>query len=146
MEVYLILRYAVGLCLRFCQDFKNPDRNSSGAVRNFRTVNDPAYLRHSPVLVLMGFLMMMPMLRVLSSMAVSVQIFHIMVVILMRLIQNHVKIADVQPGFDHPADFYPKALHRETFQGLHKHLLIGPQIQKRSHCHIAAYPRAAFQI
>ena len=77
---------------------------------------------------------------------VPVQILHIVIVILVRRIQQHMKIAHVKPGFFDPAYYRPESAHRKASERPLKRLRIRAQIQKRRHRHISADPAFAFQI
>lgn len=57
------------------------------------------------------------------------QILHIMIMILMRLIQHNIKVTDIQPRFHHSLDFNRKAIHRQAVQRLFQHLPVRAQIQ-----------------
>ena len=48
----------------------------------------------------------------------SMQVFHIMVMILMCGIQHHIKIAHIQPRFFYAGYLYLISIHRQTFQSL----------------------------
>ena len=80
------------------------------------------------------------------SMPVSMQIFHIMVVVLMSFIQHHMKIAHIKTGLFHPADYGPITAYGKTPKSPLQHLLICPQIQKRCHGHVSADPAGTLQI
>ncbi len=157
MEVYLILRDAVSLCLRFCQNPEDFHRRLLCSFGDGSSGNDIQYFRKPSVLMvvmvfmgmgmcvrmflccgmamdmfhLCGRVLMMgtgmfflcriimvmgmsSLLRMLMMMLVPVQIFHVMVMVFMPLVQLHVEVAGVQPRFFHPADFYLKALHRKA--------------------------------
>jgi hypothetical protein len=75
---------------------------------------------------------------VLLAAMMTVEIGHVVIVILMGFIQQDGKVAGVQPGLVDPADgdFIP--LHRQTGQSLTEHLFIRPQIQQGTHHHISA--------
>ena len=63
------------------------------------------------MMVMMMFLMMLAML-------VTVQIFHVVVMILMCLIKDHVKIAAINARFQHTGNLDPKALVFDRIQGI----------------------------
>lgn len=69
-----------------------------------------------------------------------------MIVIFMGLIQNNMKITDIQPRFFHSADLYPKSMDRNTLQRFFQYFLIRAQIQQSCHRHIPADPAVTFQI
>ena len=89
---------------------------------------------------------MIAIMDTLLPFGMSMKVFHIMIPVFMGSIQYHMEITGIDPGFYHPGHFNLKSLHRKAVQRPFKHVSVRPQIQKRSHCHIAAYPRAAFQI
>ena len=70
------------------------------------------------------------------TMIMSMQILHIMVMSVYLCIQDYIEITGINPGFRHPAYFYLKSLHRNTFKYILQHLLICSQIQQCCHCHI----------
>lgn len=76
----------------------------------------------------------------------SVKVLHIMVVIFMLPIQNHMKITGIQPIFLHPGYLNPEPIHRKAVQRILKHLFICSQIQKGRHSHIPADTGHTFQI
>ena len=87
-----------------------------------------------------------PMHMIVTAVFMSIQIRHVMVMVLVLRIQAHVKVAYIQPGLFHPADLGREPLYRKALQCLSQHLLIGPQIQKSRHRHISADPGIAFQV
>ena len=48
------------------------------------------------------------------SMLVSMQISHIMIMILMFFIQHYIKITGIDPGFHHTADLNIETFYRKT--------------------------------
>ena len=74
----------------------------------------------------------------------AIKIFHIMVVVFVSFIQDHIKIAGIQPRLLHPADLHLKAAHRQTVQNIHQHLFIHAQIQQSRSHHIPADSRITF--
>lgn len=92
----------------------------------------------------------MTMFMMMSFMAVripmmSVQIFHIMIVILMFLIKKHIKITGVDPGFYHSADLYIEAFYRKAFSARSAFLCLHPD-QKCRNGHISTDPGGTLQI
>ena len=61
-------------------------------------------------------------------------------------IQDYIEITGINPGFRHPAYFYLKSLHRNTFKYILQHLLICSQIQQCCHCHITTDSGITLQI
>ena len=140
MEVYLIFRDAVSLCLCFCQNLENFHRRLPCSVADGSSGNDIQYFRKPSVLMsvmmFMGMDVLLPvrmgmcmcvsvcngmiaglffLRRMLTVMFMPVQIFHIVVMVFMPFVQLYIEVAGVQPRFFHPADFYLKALHRKAF-------------------------------
>ena len=71
-------------------------------------------------------------------MFMTVQIAHVVVVILICILQDDIKVADVKPRFLYSADLRPEASDRQAFQHLFQHFLICSEIKQRSHRHVAA--------
>ena len=93
----------------------------------------------------------MTMFMMMSFMAVripmmSVQIFHIMIVILMFLIKKHIKITGVDPGFYHSADLYIEAFYRKAFKRSLQLFSVCTQIKKCRNGHISTDPGGTLQI
>ena len=80
------------------------------------------------------------------TMIMSMQILHIMVMSVYLCIQDYIEITGINPGFRHPAYFYLKSLHRNTFKYILQHLLICSQIQQGCHCHISTDSGITLQI
>ena len=78
--------------------------------------------------------------------AVTMKIFHIMVMILMVFIQYHRKITGIQPGLFHPGDLCTKSVSPDTGKRFFQHLLICSQVKKRCNRHIPADSGITFQI
>ena len=76
----------------------------------------------------------------------SVEIGHVVVMVIMFLIQYHVKVTAVDTRFLDPADLSPEAFILYPGKGLHKDSVICPEIQKSCNSHVSAYSGAAFQI
>ena len=97
--------------------------------------------------VCMGCFTIMAMYMRFSTMtSMAMQIFHIMVVIFVRMVQQNTKITAVNTSLLYPADFYGKAIRRYTVQNFQQHFPVRAQIQQRSHHHVSADPRIALQI
>ena len=71
-------------------------------------------------------------------MFMAVQIAHVMVMILICILQDDVKVADVKPRFLYPSDLRPEASDRQAFQCLFQHFLICSKIKQSSDRHVAA--------
>ena len=82
----------------------------------------------------------------IMAVSAAIKIFHIMVVVFVSFIQDHIKITGIQPRLLHPADLHLKAAHRQTVQNIHQHLFIHAQIQQSRSHHIPADSRTTFQI
>ena len=82
----------------------------------------------------------------IMGMGMSVQIFHIMVVIFVLRIQPDIEVANVKPRLFYSAYFYLISMDRKAFKSLIKYLLICPCIQQGRNRHIPADSRITFQI
>ena len=69
---------------------------------------------------------------------VRMQISHIVVMILMFAVKDHVEIAGIQAGLDNTRDCNPVTGKRQRIQCFLQQLFIRPQIQKRRNQHISA--------
>ena len=99
------------------------------------------------VVMMSVFLVMMLMcLMMMSMFFLPEKIFHVMIMILMCLVQNHLKIADIKSGLLHTADLHTKSRHRNRIQYTFQYLFICSEIQKCSHHHISTDSGIAFQI
>ena len=76
----------------------------------------------------------------------AVQIGHVVVVVFVRGVQHHVKIAGIQPGLFHAADVDAKPVQRQTCQRFAQHGFVRAQVQQRRRDHIAADAGVAFQV
>ena len=88
------------------------------------------------------------MFMLMSGFQMAVQIVHVMVVVVMLLIQDHIKIAAVNTALHNPADpdFKAAFLFSDSFQNLPKDRFVGTKVQKSGDNHIAADTAAAFQV
>jgi hypothetical protein len=55
----------------------------------------------------------------------SMQIFHVVVMVLMRFVQMYQEIAGIQPGFFYPADLNRTSFHRKACDCFFQYLLVG---------------------
>ena len=69
---------------------------------------------------------------------VRMQISHIVVMVLMFAVKDHVEIAGIQAGLDNTRDCNPVTGKRQRIQCFLQQLFIRPQIQKRRNQHISA--------
>ena len=82
----------------------------------------------------------------------AVEVFHVVVMILVRGIENHVEVAGIEARLLHAADANFEALHRQAAEHLEHGRLASSlflrrsQIEKRRHSHVAADARRAFQV
>ena len=74
------------------------------------------------------------------------QIGHVMVMILVCIIQDHIEIAGINAGLFHTAYLNPVSVHGKGCKHIPKSLLAGTKIQKSGNRHIAADPAGAIQI
>ncbi len=84
--------------------------------------------------------------RSFPMLVVSIQIFHIVVVILVSGVKANVEIARVKAGPAHARDSHIESIDGQTCQRRAKLLLARTQIQHRGHEHVTAYARGTFQI
>ncbi len=88
-----------------------------------------------------------PMMRIFfKDMLMSIQIFHIIVMILMLFIQNHPEITGIKPGFFYPANLCPKPLHWKGMKLVLQKFPICSKVKQRPYRHIPADPTVTFQI
>ena len=142
--MHLLHRNIVGFCFCPCQDLKNFKGNTSGTVSHLCVSKYLTDFVHTAMFVMtMG---LVSMCCYLISMIMSMQILHIMVMSVYLCIQDYIEITGINPGFRHPAYFYLKSLHRNTFKYILQHLLICSQIQQCCHCHITTDSGITLQI
>ena len=111
MEMHLIERHAVGFCLCFREDLENALRQRScsrcqiAAADNRKNLRQPAVLMMVMmlpcVIVVMAVRMLVVMWMVMHFRPIPVQIRHIVIMVLMLCIQNHIEIAGIQPRLFH---------------------------------------------
>ena len=101
-----------------------------------------------PMAVLMFMVVVLPMMVVMLMMVVlmPVQIFHVVIMILVLLIQQHRKITTVNSRLFYPGHLHGESVRRNAVQRFHQHLFAGSQIEERRHRHIAADTGITFQI
>lgn len=104
------------------------------------------------MLVRMSMLVAVLMIMAMPVIQMPVEVIHVVIVVLVRGIEHHVKITGIKARLLHTADANLETLHGKTSQNL-KHelltrsLLLGrAQIKKRSDGHVAAYARTAFEV
>ena len=145
VEVHFLRGHAVRLGFRLRQNAEDAQCQLPGALCHLKSVNDLPDLFH-PCVVMMVVMVMLMMMVVVMAVLMPVQIFHIVVMAVMRFIQHHVKITAVDARLLHAADLRLKAVSRNARQDAQEFLAVRSQVQKRRHRHIAADPCAAFQI
>ena len=109
MEMHLIERHAVGFCLCFREDLENALRQRScsrcqtSAADNRKNLRQPAVLMMVMMLpcVIVVMMMLVIMWMVMHFCPIPVQIRHIVIMVLMLCIQNHIEIAGIQPRLFH---------------------------------------------
>ena len=97
-----------------------------------------------PVVIMMLMMVMMVFLcfrRILSE-----QIGHVMIMILVFMIQQHIEINRRNPALLHLRNLNVKALRRDRLQHLLQLLLVCPKIQQCTRQHISADSGITFQI
>ena len=95
------------------------------------------------MVVIMVMIVMVVMVMIMIEL-MSVKIFHVMIMVLM--IQDHVKVAGVNAGFVFPCDLRPEALQRKAVQCRLQNLGVCAQIQQGCNRHIPADPGITFKI
>ena len=90
--------------------------------------------------MLVGVLMVMAVRRFgcMGISCASIKVFHIVVMVFMFRIQQHVKVTDIQAGFLHAADAHRKSVHRQRSERAFQRFPIRPQIQQGGRRHVAA--------
>ena len=158
------------LRLRLCND----PENSAGqllcplrhlcAINNRKHILQRAVLVMMPVMAVMMIVVVMMMIIVVVRMPVvimivmvvmvflrfwrslSEQIGHVMIMILVFMIQQHIEINRRNPALLHLRNLNVKALRRDRFQHLLQLLLICTKIQQCTRQHISADSGITFQI
>ena len=74
------------------------------------------------------------------------QIRHIVIVVFVRFVQKHRKIARIKPRFGHPRYPHVESLYGQAPQNSLEFFLVRPKIEKGSYHHVSAYARIALQI
>ena len=119
MKVHLLQRGSMSLRLRFSKHCENAKGRLISPRCQVCLCQDLTDLFHTTMSVRMHmFSTTMRVCMHMFHMIISVQICHIMVMILMLFIQQHIKIAHIQPRFFHPADLNVKALHRQACKSM----------------------------
>ena len=91
--------------------------------------------------------MMMPVrVHVAFDLRFSMQIRHVVIVVFMRGVKQHREIARVESRLLHARDARLKPRKRQACQRRREHFLARTQIEQRTHRHVAADARCAFQI
>ena len=102
------------------------------------------------LLMMMAFFLMMVVVFFMNRFPCfrqgTVEIGHIVVVIFMFFIQNHVEIAAVNACFLHPSDFHSKPFGRNGRNRLVQRFPICAQVQQGCHKHIPRNTGGCFQI
>ena len=154
MKMHFFQRLSVYLALGFRYDLKDFQRQLKGMGRKASLGENAPDVREIPSVGMGMRLVRMVMFRLLVAgmagrftvMARAVQVSHVMVVVFVPFIQNHMEIAGFQAGFRDRSYFCPVALQRKAFQRLQQNVSVGPQIQQGAHGHIAADAAGAVQI
>lgn len=165
MEMYLIHKYTVCLCLRLRKNAKDICRSFFRAIRHLRLRNNMQDFLQAAVHVMALAVMSMVVMGGFTSVVVSatmslpmhvrialmafvmpVQVLHIVVVVLVRRVQFHIEITGIQPRFFYSFYLNLKSAHRKARKHLLQYILICPQIQERRRKHIPADSRFTLQI
>lgn len=72
------------------------------------------------------------------AMIMTMKILHVMIMVLMLRIQDHIKIACVDPRLGHSLNLDLKSLNRKALQCLPHDILISPKVKKGRDCHVPA--------
>ncbi len=99
------------------------------------------------VLALVRMVVVVPVLvRALLTIQVPVQVRHVVIVSIVRLVEHHVEIAGVEGARRLARYLDLKAVHVQRIQRAAQAVLVGAQIQQRTHHHVGRNARGAFQI
>ena len=156
------------LRLRLCNDPEDSAGQLLCPLRHLRAINDSKHILQRTVLVVMPVvavmmivvvmmmvvvLVMMPVVIVMVVMvflrirrSLSEQISHVMIMILVLMIQQHIEINRRNPALLHLRNLNVKALRRDRLQHLLQLLLVCPKIQQCTRQHISADSGITFQI
>ena len=97
-----------------------------------------AFMAVSVIMISMAVPMLVLFCQYGRPETVRMQISHIVVMILMFAVKDHVEIAGIQAGLDNTRDCNPVTGKRQRIQCFLQQLFIRPQIQKRRNQHISA--------
>ena len=165
VEMDLVQGGAMGFCFRFPQDGEDLHCQVVGPFRQVSLRQDIQHVPEAPVFMMMGMmgfrpchLVLMVMVMMMVAMMLlpfrgffpvlgkTVEIVHVVVVVLVFCIQPHQEVTAVQAGLLYPADFHRISGQGQGGQGLPEHLFIRTQIQQGPYGHIPADAAFAFQI
>lgn len=164
VEVHLVFGLVVGFGLRLGDDVEDAKRQDPGTSRQLAGFDDAGDLQQAAVLVMavfmgmsvmavsvagiaVGMFVMMRMGVFVMAAAVSgiaVKIGHVVVVVV--VIEDHVKVTGVEAALVHSADGDAVAFQGKAGQRRLKHLLIGAEIEQSRDGHIAADAGITFEI
>ena len=114
------------------------------AIDNRKHVLQRAVLMRMPVMIMMVVMVVMVFLCLRRSL--SEQISHVMIMVFVLMIQQHIEIYRRNPALQHLRNLNVKALRRDRFQHLLQLLLVCTKIQQCTCQHIAADSGITFQI
>ena len=97
-----------------------------------------AFMAVSVIMISMAVPMLVLFCQYGRPETVRMQISHIVVIILMFAVKDHVEIAGIQAGLDNTRDCNPVTGKRQRIQCFLQQFFIRPQIQKRRNQHISA--------
>ena len=151
VKVHLVLRHAVRLRLRRGQDLEHAVRHGPGPRRQAAGVHHAQHVRKRAVLVVVFAVVVVLVLVVVRvvrvrTVQVSVQVRHVVVVVLVGRVQHHVEVAAVYPvrlRARHADVVAVQGQARE--RGAHGLLVCAKVQQGRDH-HVAAYAACALQV
>ena len=138
------------LRLRLCNDPEDSAGQLLCPLRHLRAIDNRKHVLQRTVLVMMPVVIMMLMMVMMVFLrfrrSLSEQIGHVMIMVLVLMIQQHIEINRRNPALLHLRNLNVKALRRDRFQHLLQLLLICTKIQQCTCQHISADSGITFQI
>ena len=100
-----------------------------------------------PVMTMAVVVMILfPMMMFFCHRQGPIEIGHIVVMVFVFFVQDHIEIAAVDARLLHPGDFHGESFGRDGVQCLFQYLPIRPQVQKGCHKHVSRNAGRRFQI
>ncbi len=152
MKIHLISWHAMCFCFCIRQNRKNIRRcffrtfRQAAALNNLQNIHKTSVLMYILCIMVMHIMPMHMLRSMIMCISMTMQIFHIMIMIFMFLIKNHIKVARIQTGFFYPGNADIKSLYRKACKSFFQNLLICSKIQKCCHRHISADTAFTLQI